>query len=159
MCVEAVVCWTHQLMELFCKQFIWLVLDTLHYQSLDTLKWHIFMPFRIFSGGCICERHTVVCMGSGIAMQHDTPMSMPEYFLMMVVQKSQRVTWLCCVLMMSWTLHTKAINSGHNNGSRSSPGISLWQDPTGWCTSGKSAIKAVRTVLMACNYLCMGRVT
>jgi hypothetical protein len=29
------------------------------------------------------------CMGSGIAMQHVTPMSMPEYFLMMVVQKSR----------------------------------------------------------------------
>jgi len=32
------------------------------------------------------------CMGTGIAMQHDTPMSMAGYFLMMVVQKSQRVT-------------------------------------------------------------------
>jgi len=70
-------------------------------------------------------------MGNGIAMQHDTPMSMPEYFLMMVVQKSQRVTRLCCVLIMSWTLHTKAVNSDHSNGSRSSPGISLCQEPTG----------------------------
>jgi hypothetical protein len=92
-------------------------------------------------------------MGTGIAMQHDTPMSMPGYFLMMMVQKPQRVTRLCCVLMMSWTLHTKAINSGHSNGSRSSPGSSLWQEPIGWCTNGKSATKAVSTILMASNYL------
>lgn len=95
----------------------------------------------------------VGCMGTGIAMQHDTPMSMSGYFLMMVVQKSYRVTQLCCVLMMSWTLHTKAINSGHISVSRSSPGRSLWQEPIGWCTSGKSATKAVWTILMASTYL------
>jgi hypothetical protein len=49
----------------------------------------IYGPLEFSSGRLYTYKcHTVKgvgCMGTDIAMQHDTPMSIPGYFLMMVV--------------------------------------------------------------------------
>jgi hypothetical protein len=64
MCVQMVVSWTHQLMDLLRKQFIGLVVHTLHYHSLGPYQLtQIYDPLEFFSGGYTCESHTVKHMG------------------------------------------------------------------------------------------------